>query len=327
MAWGSLVGFALVAISVSFGASLLLIGLNALASGWLRRRGFLAVRRAAALALALPPVFGVGFASLIAAEKGFAWMNGADHCLVHAHHLHLCPVHGAAWAGVPWAVAVVGVVVVHLSMRTVRVAWAHVSAHSAVRTLKRTGEILGGAPVEAFLVPSDACFAFTVGLMRPAVIVSTGAWAALGEQERLALLAHESEHVARSDIRKRALLSVLTAVGLPGLADATLTRWSRATEHASDAAAARAVGCPSVVASALVKLASSRSPSTRFPAKACAADADVEARVLALLAAKPEPGVGLATLTSLSLALTCLVLLATGFGAGTLHHAFETILG
>ena len=327
MAPESLVGFGVVALAVCLTTSLLLTAMQAVLSRWPARQSALTERRMATLVLTLPPVLGFGVAALIAVEKGLAWLEGSDHCLGHGHHLHLCPIHGDAWTSVPWVVAVVAAAGTYVLARDAQVVWAHASAHALVRRLKRSGRVLSEAPVATLLVPSPERFAFTVGLVRSTVIVSSAAWEALGDAERIALLAHEAEHVARGDVRKRALLGVLAAFGVPGLAEATLGRWTRATERASDAAAARIVGRPSTVASALVALAHSDSRRPPLAAVASAAACDVEQRVVALFSGEGRAASAPSPVTWWILGLAAVALVATGLGAEALHHIFETLFG
>ncbi len=327
MAPESLVGFGVVALVVCLGTSLLLHALQYVLDRQLEQRGALTERRMATLVLVLPSVVGFGVTALIAVEKTIAWLEGNDHCLGHGHHLHLCPIHGDGWTSVPWAVAVVAAAGTYVFARGAQVVWAHTSAHALVQRLKRSGRVLSDAPVPALLVPSPERFAFTVGLVRSTVMVSSAAWAALDDAERTALLAHEAEHVARRDVPKRALLGVLAAFGAPGLADATLGRWTRATERASDAAAAKVVGRPSTVASALVALAHSDSRRPPLAAVASAAACDVEQRVVALFSAKTGAASAPSPVTWWILGLATVVLVATGLGAETLHHIFETLFG
>jgi len=112
---------------------------------------------------------------------------------------------------------------------------------------------LGG--MDVLVVPSDEPFAFTVGLRRRRVVVSASLFTYLQEDEYMAVLAHERAHVRSAHSFLLTAGAVLSrAFPFPPVrlcADQLLA----GLEMAADAAAARAVGDPLVVARALVALA------------------------------------------------------------------------
>jgi hypothetical protein len=153
---------------------------------------------------------------------------------------------------------------------------------------------------------------FTVGLLRPAVYVTTGLREQLSARDLQAVLAHEAAHVRRRDTLTAAVLTLFyTLLPVPGTR-LLLREWRRAAERACDREAAREVGNPCDVAAALVRVArlAAQAP-TRLPNGACFAEwgEDIEGRVQALLRG-PEHGrrsgwvTGLLTTLSMGLVLS-----------------------
>ena len=145
----------------------------------------------------------------------------------------------------------------------VRLVWSWIASVRDARSRSRIVDAIGrqvrsmdGEEMDVIVVPADEPFALTVGLRRRRVIVSTPVLTTLGEDERTAVLAHESAHVRGWH---PALLSVGTVLSrafpfirpLRSCADQLLV----GLEMAADEAAARAVGDPLIVARALLALA------------------------------------------------------------------------
>ena len=326
MSAASLIGFGLVVLAVSMLASLLCTAALVLLAQRLRKVGPLAERRAATLALTLPPLIGVLVAGTIATSSLLAYFSGQDHCLGHGHHLHLCPIHGAQWLSEPWAVAAMAFFATFVLVRLGQAVWGHGSAQRATRRLRSVGQ-----PVphfeRTFIVQSDERFAFTTGVFRPTVVISRGAWDALDPSQRQAVLAHEHAHVRHGDLWKRAVLGLIACFGAPILTQNALKLWDIASERASDHEAARQVGKPSIVASAILLLARSQA-SKQVPAMAVfAAACHVSERVHSLF---DQPGSGNPAAKKLLLVLMLgmgAVALGAALFAELLHHLLETILG
>ena len=143
------------------------------------------------------------------------------------------------------------------------------------RHLARIGTASAGFTV----VESEEPIAYTVGLRRRMVVVSSGMLAGLTGEERAAILAHERAHVRG---RHTALLTVARIVGrafrsLPPVRTAT-RHLVLGLEAAADDAAAREMGDPVPVARALVRLAERSAQG--LPASALgASESDVVTRV------------------------------------------------
>jgi len=326
MAAASLIGFGLVVITVSMLTSLLLSGALVRFAKRLHEVGPRAGRRAATLAVILPPLIGVIVSGTIAASSLLAYFAGQDHCLGHGHHLHLCPIHGAQWLSEPWAVAAMAFFGTFVIVRLGQTVWGHVSAQRLARRLRLVGEPIGHYE-HTFIVPSDERFAFTAGVFTPTVIISRAAWDALDVSQRQAVLAHEHAHVRNGDLWKRAILGLLACFGAPILIQNALKLWDIASERVSDHEAARQVGKPSVVASAILRLARTRT-TNQVPAVAVfAAACHVEGRIHSLFD-HPESGSHAAKKLLIVLVLGVgAVALAVASFSESLHHLLETILG
>ena len=144
-----------------------------------------------------------------------------------------------------------------------RLAWSWIASVRDARSRSRMLDAIGReapsadvAGMSLVVVPAEEPFAFTVGLRRRRVIVSTPVLSTLGEGERMAVLAHEHAHVRGWH---PALLSIGTVLSrafpfirpLRACADQLVV----GLEMAADQAAARAVGDPLIVARALLALA------------------------------------------------------------------------
>lgn len=307
-------------------ASVLAVNALALFATRLRAMGPLAERRAATLALTLPPLIGALVSAAIATSSLLAYFAGQDHCLSHGHHLHLCPIHGAQWMYEPWAAAATAFFGAFLLVRLGQTVWAHANAQRAAASLSRVGD-----PVARFertyIVPSDEHFAFTTGVLTPTVIISRGAWDSLEDPQRQAVLAHEHAHVRNGDLWKRAALGLLACFGAPILTRSALNLWDIASERASDHEALRRVGKPSIVASAILGLARARSTKQVPAAAVFAAACHVSDRVHSLFD-RPDSGHPAAKKILVILALGMgAAALGVAFFAESLHHLLETILG
>ncbi len=322
----SLIAFALVFLAASALISLLQgIGLRC-GKHRLRALGARAEQRAATLALVGPPVLALVLVALLAADSVKSLLAGTDHCEAHSHHLHLCLVHGAAWAMRPWAVALLAVAACFVAVRFLQIAWAHAGAQPAAWRFRRMGESFPEAN-PCVVVPLDAPLVFTAGALSPTVVISRGAWEGLNPNERRAVIEHEIAHVANGDLWRRALLSIAACFAAPGLASFALRLWDRSAERICDRQAADAVGRPTIVAGAIVALARTMSR-RRAPAGAVfAAACSITDRVHSLLNSEPDGARGAARISWWFLGSAVGLALASAVFSEQLHHFLETILG
>ena len=325
MTAASLVAFGAVFVGISLGLSLLFAVGLLLGRRLLRRMGPWVERRAATAALVLPPLLAFGLVAVLAVASAVALSAGTDHCLAHSHHLHLCLRHSAAWASQPWALCLVAAAATFVAVRFSESLWAHWAAQRAVSRLRMLGAPLGEH--SCYLVPSNEPFAFTAGLLSPAVIVSSAAWEALEPEQRQAILAHELAHLAHGDVWRRAALGFAASFGAPYLASRALQIWELSAERICDRRAALAVDRPSTVASAMLALV--RTASTRLAPEgaAFAAASHVPERIESVLREEPGGKRPSRHLLIGFVALSVFFAIACGVFAGPIHHLLETILG
>lgn len=111
-----------------------------------------------------------------------------------------------------------------------------------------------GRPPKVAIVPRTGGPAFTVGLVRPVVVLSQRLVDQLDNEELEAVLAHEMAHIIRGDHRKKWLSVLLRDVLLfTGLSGVAFSRLQAQVELLADSDAATATGRPLTLASAIVK--------------------------------------------------------------------------
>lgn len=321
----SLIGFALAFLAATWIASAAL-GLGYWA---FRRRlasaGPAVERAASATAIVFAPLVGVAITVALASSSLQNWWRGVDdHCLSNGHHPHLCLEHGGAWSGEVWALVALGVVAAFLLTATVRRA---TSLWSTAIATRRFVSAAGPANSrEVVVVESDRSFCFVSGFWRPRIYVSTLTWAALDEDERAALLAHERAHIAQGDTRWSVALDALTLLGAPSIASGMFKRWRSGTERLCDARAAQVTHADSV-ALALVKVAR-LGAACKVPALVgFSGHGDVVERVEALLASRPIGAHKARTMVRITMVSALALIAAAMLLSDPLHHSLETLLG
>lgn len=282
-----------------------------------------AARADAALAAALAPaaIAALGLALCFAPSALALAGLGADHCLGHAEHPHLCLIHHP-FASPPLLSLAFGVGAGAAALGFAR------AALGEART-RRWVARLAAAPGAAFmpgvrLVESEAAFCFTAGWLRPRIHLSTAFARALAPAELTAALEHEAAHARRRDALRLRLARALAWTQLPGARARILGDLALACEQACDEEAARRLGDRLAVAEAI--LAAERALAGAPPAPVIAAPGfgagSIAARVQSLVAepASRAPG-GLVPVVLATLAL------AAPAAAEPLHHATEHLLG
>ncbi len=319
MSLGSVLGFALVFITIAWTLSALGSAVLSRAGDRLARSGPMAERRAAE-AIALVPI------ALAAAVVGALIAHsalGADHCEAHAHHAHLCLAHGAGWLDRAWVMAMLAGVGAVMVVRGSLLVVTTIQGARSIAQLRAVGTRRG----DVCIVDSDRAFGFVAGYRRSTIFVSTCAWSALDGAEQRALVAHESAHVRHGDLARRFLLECLLVLAAPLVAARVRAMWMAACERLCDARAVEETGDPAAVASAMVSLCklNAARPVHAFgftPAAEQLAD-----RVRAVLARTPIGQRAAAVLTR-TIAITAVLVVGLAvLAAEPLHHAFETLLG
>jgi len=295
-----------------------------LSRAWLGRRGRVPSYPEAVWCVILPPLVVVMLPLLSALQPHAAGPMASVHTLWHAWEeaAHTVPAtHGALHVA---NVLLLLFVAVRLACAVHGLACRYAIAQ-ALRATAQLHDVRYGDE-RIYRLPSRDPACFTVGLVRPAVFLSSGLLEALTPRECEAVLAHESAHVRRRDGLMGALLSTFyTIFPLPG-SRILLTDWERAVERACDAEAARRLGNPCDVAAALVRVArlaiQFRPSVPGVPGFAASGD-DIPGRVEALLS---MPSTGEAAEDSPLILPAVLFLLSAGVVSATgfwVRHAVD----
>jgi Zn-dependent protease with chaperone function len=241
---------------------------------------------------------------------------GADHCLHHPDHLHLCLRHasatlGGAHAGLLGGAAALGAVALAAEAR--RLARAR-------RWLARLPRRAMALRCDVEVLESELPISFAAGLWRPRVHLAVGLLAALPKPQLEAVIAHERAHARRRDPLLWLAARVLSRPHLPALRRALLAELALASEQACDAEAGRRTGDRLAVAEAILAverlLAGVASPAQ--DGLSAFGGSSVPARVRALLDAEPA--------TPRRSAARWSVLALVPALADPLHHATEHLL-
>lgn len=316
---GSLVGFGLLFVALSWGVSASSALLLWLGHPVLRRTGAATERAAAAGALMIAPLLSAVLTIAVLSQS----FSAEHHCLIHEHHPHLCLFHGGAWAETPWAVVVVSLVSAVFAARfgeRIRSGWR---AYGARRTIEATPHVTKD---DVLIVPARSLFCFVAGFASPRIFVSQAAWAKLDETERQALVAHERAHVAQGDLWRRFVLSLVALLGAPIVVKRALDHWKLASEKLCDRRAAEQVG-DRAVATALLKLARGDTSHEIAFGGSFTNGASVIDRVETLLRDEPEGRFAAHLLLAMIVGVAAVTIALGVIHADPLHHQLETLLG
>jgi Zn-dependent protease with chaperone function len=232
-----------------------------------------------------------------------SFLGGTSHGALEYH------AHTLRWV----VLGAVGAILAWLSLAAIRTLRATLAADPRRLGVGELTSIPGGVPV--YVLPVDRPVAFAAGLRRGQVVVSRGLMDLLSEEERRAAVAHEVAHVRGGHQGLLFVGRVMTqALGVLPPARRAFASLRRELEAAADDHAARAVGDPQIVATAIAKV-SLAGPSTA-PNAPLADEADLAYRVARLLGRYPE------SRTRAAVALTLMGVLVIGVVAsqcGALH--------
>jgi beta-lactamase regulating signal transducer with metallopeptidase domain len=160
--------------------------------------------------------------------------------------------------------------------------------HMISKWTREAATVQTGTSVSVLQVSGDAPAMTATGIMRPRILLSDAAAAALSSNELNAALNHELAHVRRRDNFRKLLLQFVTFPGMSRLEFA----WMEATEMAADDAAVSNAAEALDLASALIKLSrfSSLNPPIELTAALVPSPASlVDARVKRLIAWTQRP--------------------------------------
>ncbi len=315
---GSLVGFGVVFVVLTWTLSALSLLVFRVARDWLRRVGPAAERRAVELVATIPVLLGGVVVAILLVRSGL----GADHCREHHHEAHFCLMHGGTWSGRVWAVTLVSLAGVVMLVRSAVLAATIARRRQTIARLRMVSHRADGL----WWVDSTDAVCFVAGIRAPEIFVSTGAWESLDDDERAAMLTHERAHIRHHDIARRFVVDMFLFVGSPFVATVR-GLWDSATERLCDARAAAETGDAESVASAMVKVSRlgvrARLSAASFPPPAQA----VEERVEAVLADRSAGDRAARVLLAIVVTAVVSIVLVAGTHAAAIHDVLEAILG
>jgi Zn-dependent protease with chaperone function len=326
MVLGSIIGFALVFVLVTWTASAVM-GVALISSAkTLSRLGSAAEKRAAALALVIPPLLGGIVALALAGYSAFpGFLGGADHCDSHGDHLHLCLVHGGDWATRAWALSLISALSAIVLVRVAQLVDTIIRGRRRVAMVERSSQRIAGDAVPVFLSPSKRPFCFVSGFRSPRIFVASSLWDRSSEDEREAMLGHEHSHVENGDLWRSVALSIFALFGAPLLGAQFKRLWGEATERLCDRLAADRTGDPASIAAALVNVA--RGPRFIGVLSFMPRPESVKHRVIAVLSQERTGRPFARHLLQGAGVIVVTTAIATATLADPLHHALETLLG
>lgn len=228
-------------------------------------------------------------------------------------------------AGGLYALALALVVrVLWVAARLLRVSRGAIVRGSAARLVGRIPLADGRV---ALVLPVEEPIAYSAGLGRPQVVVSSGLLDALEPRERGALLAHELAHARGGHPRMLFVGSVVAgALGFLPPVRRAFASLRRQLEAAADDGAVAAVGDPGVVARAIAKAALAGAPALAAP---LTADCDLGERLDRLACARrPSPlATALAAGGGMLIASALIVSVCIAVHGGALAANFLLCLG
>ena len=283
-------------------------------------------------AVVMAALLPAGAASLAVLALAVPNLFGACHCLLHAsHHPHLCLFHPALAASLATPAALLlGAFVPLIFLRLMRLAVAAWNTARISRAARGLGdELHDGVPLK--LLDLGHPQAFSVGLLKPVIVVDRTLWAELTAAERSAIVHHEHAHVLRRDALTLFVLKLAASFSLFALGARLIESWRRAAERACDRHAASRLGDAIIVAQALISAerAQLRAPVQPVPALALAAVpcSSLEERVMALLQEPKEETALASDLLPLAILGAGAAVLVLAWPGGFFHHAVETLIG
>ena len=242
------------------------------------------------------------------------------HCNASEETIHLCLAHPAGSLPLlPGAVFLL----IWLGWRPVRVVQDVARRLLATWSLRRSGAWDEDLFEQGILIGDlGTPNAFTMGLLRTAVLADRGWWSSLSAGERKIVAAHEQAHARCRDPLTHAAGCLLAGLVPERLSRPLLRGWLSRAEHRADMTAARAVGDTLTVAEFLVRQARQGMAPSLIPAFS---GGELEGRVRELLSAPDRPP-RLASDLGLGLPLTAAALAAVGLFGFQIHSLLEHLL-
>lgn len=304
-------------------ASLILLAASACLRPLWRRQSSSA-RADWAFVIAIVPAIAVIAAVASAAAPSIASVLGlaADHCPGHSHHLHVCLVHST---GLRPVVATLGAfALVVWTFRAGSLLRNTIQVNRCVRALERLGTRRAASSV--IEIPGAPRLCHAIGLLRGRILISESLIHQLRPAEIGCALAHERAHLQRRDPLSNLLMSVAALFQPPFLPTLWQRAYRAAAEEACDDAAAIAVGDGTLVAEALVAVATVQGGQALGQAVPAFGEHGLESRVRRLLHGEHPRRLRRAYALVMGTVGGVAIAVATGYQATFLHDTVETLL-
>jgi Zn-dependent protease with chaperone function len=178
---------------------------------------------------------------------------GTDHCLGHTEgHQHFCLIHRPQALNSP-PLIVMGVLFLALFVLIARRLAVDIHrTRNFQGMLSAFGRVSIEGPVHT--LATNVPLAFSSGILRPRIFVSTALLDSLTEDEKRLVLAHEYAHIDRHDGLRLLIARAFSLAHLPATRKALLAHLQLASEQVCDAVAARQAHDPGNVAELLLKI-------------------------------------------------------------------------
>ncbi len=255
----------------------------------------------------------------ISHELGFS----LDHCHMHGDtHGHLCWYHPPTFVWMSWQGFCAVVFAGFTAWKVAFALYRGYQQHRYSRTLLSFADAQGES---VYRIESDMPSAFTLGLLRPKVIVSSSLIDSLTREELSVVQRHELAHQQHRDPLRLWLFNLVACVFTPKVRTHLHKAMELTIEQLADARVAQAATDPVLIAQTLVKVnrLTARFLAQRSTVALCHFGASaIEQRIEQLMSAKPGRAFPLlAFLICVGLLLT----LTLG-SADALHHTIENLL-
>lgn len=275
--------------------------------------------------LVTPALAGIGYMVVTIAMPSVLHDSAkfAAACSAHSDSLwHLCVWHPSENGEVTWLWAVLALLMGYAAWLVARAARSVWRVRQTLVTMLRLSRRSGHADNRLHVVDVEQPLAFACGIGRGHVVLSQSLLDRLDAMQLRVVLAHEQAHLKHRDVFWRLIAVFLSGIHLPGVRRRLLRDQELALEQRCDFVAAAAVGCPVIVAEAIVAVEKifRHHAIQRMPLSMAFLSDFVPERVQALLSPDRESTSYLGSLLGFAVVMFC------GLSAGWLHHFTESLI-
>ena len=273
----------------------------------------------------LPLLLGLAALFIVLLPSMFHFMGIAtDHCLEHVHHAHLCLVHSPAFVGNPLELLVLGSLALVTFRKLSRIG-ASIIRDCRTTSMLNSMSIQPSNPEDHHVLTSNRVFAFTIGLFRPLVFVSSRLTEVLDHKELLIVLSHEDGHRLRRDGLRKLSARILASAHFQTTRQTLLAELELATEQSCDEHAAGSLDDRLSVAETILKLSRLASMDhIRGDSVSAFNASDCERRIEGLL---NPPIPRNRYLSAIWMVILCVLSVSGLMSADFWHHITESLFG